>query len=178
MFRTTLMLLLLAVPLAAWPESRDQLVQQYSDFAGSEANSKSLVDGLRNGKEVTLTNADGTTKETFTPATGTMGNGNVKIALALAEADLKKAGVTNPTPTQLRDEMTKILDQRAGHEGWGRIAQSLGFKLGDVMRADKAERQALERQARADRLERQARVDKPEKPERPERPERHGRGPH
>jgi hypothetical protein len=172
MLRTTLILLLLAVPLAAWPESRDQLVKEHSDFAGSEANSKSLVDGLRNGKEVTLTNADGTTKTTFTPPTGKMGNGNVKIALAIAEADLKKQGITNPTPEQIKTEMTKLLQDRADHKGWGKIAQDRGFKLGELMRADKAERNA-----HADRLERQARADKPEKPERPEHPDRSGRGP-
>jgi hypothetical protein len=144
MLRTTLMLLLLAAPLAAWAENRDQLVKQYSDFAGSDANSRSLVDGLRDGKEVKLT--DGKTTTTFTPPTGKMGNGNVKIALAI--------------------EMTKLLQDRADHQGWGKIAQERGFKVGDLMRADKPERQA-----RADKVER------PEKPEHPEHPDRSGRGP-
>jgi hypothetical protein len=69
MFRTTLMLLLLAVPLAAWPESRDQLVKEYSDLAGSEANSQSLVDGLRNGKEVTLSDGKTPRRSRRPPAT-------------------------------------------------------------------------------------------------------------
>jgi hypothetical protein len=164
MLRTTLMLLLLAAPLAAWAENRDQLVKQYSDFAGSDANSRSLVDGLRDGKEVKLT--DGKTTTTFTPPTGKMGNGNVKIALAIAAADLKKQGITDPTPEQLKAEMTKLLQDRADHQGWGKIAQERGFKVGDLMRADKPERQA-----RADKVER------PEKPEHPEHPDRSGRGP-
>jgi len=100
MKRTLVLLALLALPLAAWPENRDQLVKQYSDFAGSDANSRSLVDGLRSGKEVKLT--DGKTTTTFTPPTGKMGNGNIKIALALAEADLKKQGVSDPTPEQIK----------------------------------------------------------------------------
>jgi len=174
--KRTIALLALLAPLAAWPENRDQLVKDYSDFAGSEANSKSLVDGLRNGREVKL--SDGKTTTTFTPPTGNMGNGNVKIALALAEADLKKQGVTNPTPAQIKAEMTKILQERADHNGWGKIAQERGFKVGDLMRSEKAERNA-----RADKPERQARLEKverperPEKPERPEHPDRSGRGP-
>src|SRR5262245_18777245 len=110
MKRTVLLLALLALPLAARPESRDQLVKQYSDFAGSEANARSLVAGLRNGKEVTLT--DGQTKTTFTPPTRKMGNGNIEIALALAKADLQKQGVTNPTSAQIKTEMTQILRER------------------------------------------------------------------
>ena len=171
--KRTIILLALLAPLAAWPENRDQLVKEYSDFAGSDANSRSLVDGLRNGKEVKLT--DGKTTTTFTPPTGNMGNGNVKIALALAEADLKKRGVTNPTPAQIKAEMTKILQERADHKGWGKIAQERGFKVGDLMRSDKAERNE-----RADKPERQARADKverPERPEKPEHPDRSGRGP-
>src|SRR5678810_499819 len=111
MKRTMLLLALCLASFGAWSENRDQLVKEYSDFSGSDANSKSLVDGLRNGKEVTLTDGKTTTK--FTPPTGKMGNGNVKIALAIAEADLKKQGITNPTPEQLKSEMTKLLQERA-----------------------------------------------------------------
>jgi hypothetical protein len=174
MKRTILLMALIAAPFGAWAENRDQLVKEYSDFAGSDANSRSLVDGLRNGKEVKLT--DGKTTTTFTPATGKMGNGNVKIALALAEASLAKRGVTDPTPEQITD----ILNDRASKQGWGKIAQDRGFKLGELMRSDKATEKAAERAARADKAERHARVDKPERPERPEkpeRPERNGRGP-
>ena len=176
MKRTIVLMALFAAPFAAWAENRDQLVKEYSDFAGSEANSRSLVDGLRNGKEVKLT--DGKTTTTFTPATGKMGNGNVKIALSLAEANLAKRGITDPTPAQLKAEMTAILNDRAAGQGWGKIAQERGFKVGDLMRSEKAERNA-----RAEKVERHARVDKPErperpeKPERPERPDRSGRGP-
>jgi hypothetical protein len=177
MTRTILLLAMLGLALAARAENRDQLVKEYSDFAGSDANSKSLVEGLRDGKEVTLT--DGKTTTTFMPSTGKMGNGNIKIALALAEADLKKQGVTNPTPAQIKAELTKILQERADHKGWGVIAQERGFKVGDLMRSEKAERNEhadkAEQQARADRPER---GERPEKPERPERPDRSGRGPH
>jgi len=170
MKRTILMMALVAAPFAAWAENRDQLVKEYSDFAGSDANSRSLVDGLRDGKEVKL--SDGKTTTTFTPATGKMGNGNIKIALALAEADLKKQGITDPTPEQIKAEMTKILQERADHKGWGQIAKERGFKVDDLMRSDRAGKP--ERVARAEKPER---PEKPEKPERPEHPDRSGRGP-
>jgi hypothetical protein len=176
MKRTILLMALVAAPFAAWAENRDQLVKQYSDFAGSEANSRSLVDGLRSGKEVKL--SDGKTTTTFTPATGKMGNGNIKIALSLAEANLAKQGITDPTPAQIKAEVGQILQERADKKGWGQIAESRGFKVGDLTRSDKAERAAKaekpERHARADKPER---PERPEKPERPERPERNGRGP-
>lgn len=167
MKRTLAFMALLALPFAAWPDDRDQLVGEYKNFAGSDANSKSLVDGLRDGKQVTLT--DGKTTATFTPPTGKMGNGNVKIALQLAEADLQKKGITSPTPAQLKDEMTSILQERAGHKGWGVIARERGFKVGDLMRSERAEHVA--------RAEKPERSERPEKPERPEHPDRSGRGP-
>ena len=170
MKRTMLLMALVLAPVAAWSENRDQLVKQYSDFAGSDANSKSLVDGLRDGKQVTLT--DGKTTTTFTPPTGKMGNGNVKIALSIAEADLKKQGITDPTPEQLKAEMTQLLQERADKNGWGKIAQERGFKLGELMRSDKAGRP--EHVVRAEKPER---LEKPERPERPEHPDRSGRGP-
>src|SRR5262245_40756695 len=101
--KTLLFLVSLMLPLAASAQSRDKLVDQYSDFAGSKSNSEALVDGLRNGTQVKL--SDGKTTTTFTPPTGKMGNGNVHIALALAQEDLKKQGITNPTNAQLKTEM-------------------------------------------------------------------------
>jgi len=160
--------LLLALPLAAAAQSETRLVEEYKSFAGSDANAKSLVDGLRDGKEVTLT--DGKTTTTFTPPTRKMGNGNVNIALALTEAKLKQQGITNPTPEQLKSALSDILQQRAGDKGWGQIANGMGMKLGDVMRSEKAERVA--RAERAERAERPERPERPEKPEKPEKPER------
>jgi hypothetical protein len=167
--------MLLALPLAGRAQSQTQLVDKYSTFAGSDANAKSLVTGLREGKEVKLT--DGKTTTSFTPPTGKLGEGNVNIALALAQESLKEKGITNPTPDQLKSALSGILQQRADGKGWGEIANSMGFKLGDVMRSEKADkvakdRDARERTARAERPEKPAR---PEKPERPERPERGGR---
>jgi len=158
--------LVVALPLAAAAQSETRLVDEYKSFAGSDANAKSLVEGLRDGKEVTLT--DGKTTTTLTPPTRKMGDGNVNIALALTEAKLKEQGITNPTPDQLKSTLSGILQQRADGKGWGQIANGMGMKLGDVMRAEKAERMA--------RAERRERPEKPEKPERPERPEKPERG--
>jgi len=177
MFKTVLLLTasaLLAFPLAPWAqaesaakttESADRLIQKYTPLAGSEDNAKSLVTGLRDGTAVKL--SSGGTSTSFTSPTGKMGFGNVNIALSLAEASLKQQGITSPTPQQLQSSLTGILDQRASGKGWGQIANSMGFKLGEVVRPEK--------QAQAERPEKPVRPDKPERPDRPEKPERPGR---
>ena len=131
---------LAAFALPALGQSSGQLVDRYSGFAGSKENATSLVTGLRDGKEVTLTR--GSSTETFTPTTGKMGYGNIDNALALAEASLKQQGITNPTPAQLEAalmggtitlasgktvELKGILAMRASGMGWGQIANSMGF---------------------------------------------------
>ena len=151
---------LVSLPLAAWPENEDQLIDRYTALAGSKQNAQALVTGLREGKEVTLTRK-GTTA-TFTPPTGKMGYGNVDIALALAEASLKERGIARPTPDELKTTVTEILGMRADGKGWGQIAQVHGYKLGEVKRADKPQRAA--------KPERVAKVDRPNKPEKPEKP--------
>lgn len=123
---------LLSLPAAA--QSTPKLVDRYTPLAGSPENSKSLVTGLRDGTEVKF--SDGTT---YTPKTGKMGNGNVDNALALAEADLKRQGITNPTPEQLKASVDGVLQKRADGQGWGQIAKSMDLKLGDVKRSDKAD---------------------------------------
>src|SRR5438045_6315598 len=115
-----------------------RLETTFSAFAGSTDNAESLIMGLRNGTPVTLTDSSGNTS-TFTPATKKMGWGNVKIALALAQAQLTKAGITNPTSADIQTalnggtitnsdgsttKMTGILTQRASGMGWGQIAQA------------------------------------------------------
>jgi hypothetical protein len=150
------LLVLLAWPLAVLAQSESQLIERYTALAGSKQNATSLVNGLRDGKEVKLTK--GTTTETFTPPTGKMGYGNVDNALALATASLEKKGITQPTPAQLEASLMDVLKLRAEGQGWGQIAQARGVKLGEVKRADKPQHVA--------------RVDRPNKPERPQRPER------
>ncbi len=157
-----ILLVLLAWPLAAMAQSESQLIERYTALAGSKQNATSLVNGLRDGKEVKLTK--GTTSETFTPPTGKMGYGNVDNALALAAASLEKKGITQPTPAQLEASVMDVLRLRADGKGWGQIAQAQGVKLGDVKRTDKPQRVA--------KVDRPGKPEKPEKPQRPERPEK------
>jgi hypothetical protein len=101
--------------------------------------------------------AGGTTTTTITPDTGKMGWGEVKIALALAEASLKQAGITKPTPEQLqaalnggdvtvtsKDGTTTtttlkgVLAQRASGMGWGQIAHTDGTTVGKALKAAQA----------------------------------------
>jgi hypothetical protein len=160
------------VALPAFAQSQEQLVSRYTAFAGSKENASSLVTGLRDGKQVTLTR--GTTKETFTPPTGKMGYGNVDNALALAEASLAKQGIKNPTPAQLEAALVGkdgVLTARAAGQGWGQIANSMDIKLGDVKRSDKAP----ERVSKVDRPDKPEKPENPQKPERPEKPEKPAR---
>lgn len=96
---------------------------------------------------LTLTTAPAATGTvSFTPPT----RGNVRIALSLARAQLAGQGITRPTPEQLQTALvgspaaapaagttatgtTGILQMRADGMGWGKIANSMGFKLGAVM---------------------------------------------
>lgn len=178
---------LLAFSATAPAQSTDQLVRDYTALAGSEENAKSLVYGLRDGTEVELTSKQARDAE-FTPPTGKMGNGNVNIALSLASASLDEKGITDPTPRQLRAAVMEVLEMRADGKGWGQVAQSMGFKLGDVMRSERAQTavrtekisrmDGVERAdppGRVERPERPVRIDKPERPVRPERPEHAGR---
>jgi hypothetical protein len=174
---------LLSLPCAALSQSQQQLIERYTGLAGSKENATSLVTGLRDGKEVTLT--EGTSTVTFTPNTGKMGYGNIDNALALADATLGNS----PTSAELKSVLTGgtvnnvtydgILNLRASGMGWGVIAQELGFKLGEVKRADKPVVQPIEKAERVAKVERVAKPERPErpvKPERPEKPERPGKG--
>jgi hypothetical protein len=177
MFKGNLLLgLLLSMPITAMAQSEDQLIQRYTELAGSKENATSLVTGLREGNEVTLKN--GNTTETFTPPTGQMGWGNVDNAIAIAERLLKDQGITDPTPAQLEAAMTDVLKLRADGMGWGQIANSLGFKLGEVKRSDSANPKgpSVEPVAKVERASRPEKPEKPVKPERPEKPERAGKG--
>ena len=156
--------LLIALPLVAVPqEPADKLIARYTDLAGSSSNAEALVTGLRNDTTIKLTS--GSTSTSFTAPTGKMGYGNVDNALALAEASLKAQGISDPTPEQLKAALVGgtingktvegVLAMRASGQGWGQIANSRGFKLGDVKRAERPERPA-----------------RPERPERPERPQK------
>jgi hypothetical protein len=102
-----------------------------------------------------------------------MGFGNVDNALALTQASLEKQAIANATPEQLKMALLGVLDLRAAGQGWGEIAHSLGFNLGELKSAqNRPERTERVQQARADRPDRAEKPDRVERMERPMRPER------
>lgn len=142
------------------------LVMQFSDFAGSEANAQSLVTGLRSGAPVTLTSpsttgSTTTTAFTFDPPTRPMGYGNVFISLALAKQQLANYGITDPTAQEIQAALMGgtittgsgataqtitlkgILTQRADGMGWGAIAKAQGMNLGRVVSGLKSANQQV-----------------------------------
>lgn len=177
-----------------------ELTEKFTAIAGSTPNAQALVDGLRSGTPITLTDSSGATT-TITPTTRPMGFGNINIALSLARQELLQEGITQPTSAQLQaaltggtittstgsTTLTGILTLRSQGMGWGAIANSLGFKLGDVVRSTRAEQigkaekseraDADDKAAKPERIEvsRVDKVERPERPVRPERPERAGK---
>jgi hypothetical protein len=130
-----------------------RIASQFSAFAGSEENAQSLVTGLRSGTPITLSapasgGTRGTTLTPIDPGTRPMGHGNVFISLALAQQQLTRYGITNPTPQEIQAALTGgtitsasgqpvelqgVLTQRASGQGWGAIARSQGTNLGHVI---------------------------------------------
>src|SRR5215470_13176228 len=180
--------------LTAASEPTNELVSKFTSFAGSTANAQSLVNGLRNDTSVTLqATTPMTPNATFTPPTRPMGFGNINIALSLARTELASQGITQPTPAQIQTALLGgklttasgttglpgVLALRSEGNGWGEIAHTLGFKLGEVVRSERAERPDKDtgfaqpsKPERPERVEQAGRLDRPARPERPERVDR------
>jgi hypothetical protein len=123
-----------------------RIAGDFQNFAGSNTNSTSLVEGLRTGSAITLT-APNQPSATFAPPTRPMGWGNVSTSLSLAQYQLAQQGITSPTPQQLQIALNGgtitangqtvqyqgVLQMRASGLGWGEIAQASGTKLGPVI---------------------------------------------
>ena len=134
-----------------------KIASNFASLAGSEENALALVNALRTGEPVRLTYAPTGTATTPTvvtvdPPTGNMGWGNVKISLALAQDQLSRLGITNPTAEQLQAALNGgavrvtnangttttttlrgVLQMRVDGMGWGEIAQAGGTKVGPVV---------------------------------------------
>lgn len=134
-----------------------KIAGNFTALAGSEENALALVNALRTGDTVQLSYAPTGTQtaptiSTIDPPTGHMGWGNVKISLALAQDQLARLGITNPTPAQLQAALNGgdvivtnadgtttttalrgVLQMRADGMGWGNIAKAGGTKLGPVV---------------------------------------------
>ena len=119
-----------------------RIEQRFSTFAGSGANSTSLVTGLRTGSAIKLTGSGETT--TFTSPTKPMGYGNITRALDLAQRQLAAGGITDPSPKELQAALMGgtvsgpngeisyqgVLQMRADGMGWGQIAHEIGVHPG------------------------------------------------
>jgi len=127
----------------------ERLTANFTGFAGSKENAASLVNGLRSGSLITLSSGASNTSAggnvSFMPSTSSMGWINVQNALTLAQRELTAAGITKPTPDQLRAallggtvvggsrqtvSMPGVLTLRSQGMGWGRIASTLDVPLG------------------------------------------------
>jgi hypothetical protein len=140
----------------------NKIGSEFNNFLG--ADSKTVVNGLRNGTPITLTrtastpgSAPVTTTTTINPPTGKTGFGNVFISLALAKQQLGQMGIAQPTPEQLNAALVGgnvttgtgtttlqgVLTMRSQNMGWGQIAQKMGFKLGPVVSGMKGANQSM-----------------------------------
>ena len=94
-----------------------------------------------------------------------VGLGDVTVALAMSQELMKR----DKTLTQ-QQALDQILTKRSAGDGWGRIAQDFGLKLGrvraDVERTEKRVAR-IERGERAEKMERGDKVERMEKPEKP-----------
>jgi hypothetical protein len=111
-----------------------RLVETFSDFSGSAQNAQDLVDGLHSGTTITLMDPSNAPKS-FTPVTKAMPWRDVKIALAVAQAELANAGIAEPTPIDIEavlnggtagsgvtmTNFTGVLTQRWSGLGWNQI---------------------------------------------------------
>jgi hypothetical protein len=102
------------------------------------------------------------------------GWGEVSIGLATAEELAKKDPITYPTTA---DALVKIQDLRAEKMGWGKIANSLGFKLGPVISATKHTRNELRagEKQKADSAGKPGNAEKSGKPDHAGKPDHTGK---
>lgn len=131
--------------------TESKLAAEFAAFLGGEAQARSLVSGLRQGTAFTLETTTSTTATSGTtttttrigPPTGTMGYGNIRIALRLAQAQLNDLGMAQPTTEELSavllggeingTPIDGILTLRADGMGWGQIARQYGTTVGQLM---------------------------------------------
>ena len=131
-------------------QTEGKLTQEFSEFLGGEEQAASVVDGLRQGTSFSLNSEPSELATTvdvdsasIEPPTGTMGYGNVKMTLKLAETKLSEMGITQPTNEQLSavllggdidgQQVNGILAMRAEGMGWGEIAHQYDMKVGELM---------------------------------------------
>ena len=145
--------------------TESKLTNEFAEFLGSEEQAAIVVDGLRQGKSFSYTTGESEVFEKETPIeanntptpenpievdpniieppTDSMGYGNVKLTLKLAESKLAEMGITQPTNEQLSavlpggnidgQPVDGVLVMRADGMGWGEIAHQYNMKVGQLM---------------------------------------------
>ncbi len=145
--------------------TESKLTNEFSEFLGSEEQAAIVVDGLRQGKSFSYTTGESEVIEPenpiaannmptaenpievdpniIDPPTNSMGYGNVKLTLKLAESKLAEMGITQPTNEQLSavllggnidgQAVEGVLVMRADGMGWGEIAHQYDMKVGQLM---------------------------------------------
>ena len=144
------------VAARAEPEAQARLIRDFSGFAGSELNARSLVLGLREGKEIVVVAraARGPSVATtrFTPPTRPMDYSSLRVALGLAMEQLQQLGITRPTPAQIKAVLVGggiagsvggqsstpfllpgVLQMRAAGMSWSKIAGTMGLTLAQTL---------------------------------------------
>lgn len=66
----------------------------------------------------------------------------MNIALLLAEASLSRQHIATPARQELDGTLEPMLEQRARGKGWDDIANAMGFRLGELMHAERARSEA------------------------------------
>lgn len=129
-----------------------QLSSSFSQLAGSPENANALVSGLRTGQSISLRSDTG--QVVSVAGTGkSLGWGGVNNTLALAQASLQKANITNPGAAELALAVGNITSLRSSGMGWGQIANSLGLNLGQVVSSTRNTEKALAQRGRHSGIE-------------------------
>ncbi len=112
--------------------STRSLVDDYGAFVGSAQEARTLINGMRAGRDVKV----GTV--TVSGTGNTMGYGNINHALSLAR---QQAGTT-ASSTEFLSSLDAVMDMRASGMGWGQIAKDLGINPGHAISGSKHEKSA------------------------------------
>ena len=105
-----------------------RLADTFSASVGSKADAKTVIEGMRAGKDVTVNGV------TVSGTGGTMGYGNINIAMSLAKSQMSATS----TSKDFLSALDKVADMRASGLGWGQIAHALGVNLGQAVSSSKA----------------------------------------
>ena len=167
------LILLTAASLPAWARSKADEMQLESVSNDIDRNASGFSQGNKTQTLSKQFNVNSSVIENLRAKT--QGWGETTIELAMAQRLMQTNMKIYPT---MSDALNKIAVLRSEHQGWGRIAHNLGFKLGPVVSDAMHTRNELRNDSRMDatlRVEKPGKAEKADravKLERTERPER------